>query len=268
MEIGRLMWMTVCLLNIGQTFGLYFSCLNHSGLTSIPGDIDPSVSYLYCKYNEISTITRSDFNDKYPELETVFLGWNKITSVERGCFKGTVLKLINFYDNQLTIFPDFYEVKNTLTMVSLAQNRITKISINEINYLTKLAKLYLSNNPLVQLPELTNLCPSLDLLYLIDIELECCQSTVWLKRIPDTLYVRMNEQPCSTPSKWNQTNWNDLTEDMLLQQPCGMPSLDWTPSDMRIGWTFAAEPDQEVVVFFSDVIRGHAWHRVWRLSLL
>ncbi|ELU16898.1 hypothetical protein CAPTEDRAFT_195129 [Capitella teleta] len=230
MEIGRLMWMTVCLLDIEQTFGLYFSCLYHSGLTSIPGDIDPSVSDLDCRNNEISTITRSDFNDKYPDLETVSLSWNKITSVEYGCFKGTVLKLINLYDNQLTIFPDFYEVKDTLAIVSVAKNRITKISNNEINYLNKLATLYLNNNSLVQLPELANLCPSLDLLYLIDIELECCQSTVWLKRIPDTLYVQMNEQPCSTPLKWNQTNWNDLTEDMLLQQSCGIPSLDWTPS--------------------------------------
>ncbi|ELT94905.1 hypothetical protein CAPTEDRAFT_192183 [Capitella teleta] len=220
MQIHRLVWLFICLLSAETSFGVRVE-REYEGLTSIPEDIDPNVYLLNCKYNEISNITKSDFNDKYPNLQYIFLTHNEITTVESGCFKGTALREMTLMYNQLTFFPDFRKVKDTLEVIDLYDNRIHKISRAEIDYLTKISEIYLSCNPLVQLPQFTRLLPSLSYLYLIDIELECCSQTIWLKRQPDTLYVRMSSEPCSHPSQWSMMNWDDITEDMLLQHTCG-----------------------------------------------
>ena len=108
MEIHRLVWLLACLLNFEETFGVpvYRS---YQGLTTIPANIDQSVTVLYLQGNAISSIQKSDFNDKYPLLDHIYIHSNIITTIENGCFKGTVLKQVKIYNNQLTFFPDFRE---------------------------------------------------------------------------------------------------------------------------------------------------------------
>ncbi|ELU17720.1 hypothetical protein CAPTEDRAFT_217863 [Capitella teleta] len=220
MEIHRSLWLLVCLLNAQNTFVVSISYIG-LGLTSIPDEIDPSVSNLEFFDNSISIITKSNFNDKYPDLADIVLDKNSITAVERGCFKGTALREISFVQNRLTVFPDFREVKETLGIVLLDQNNIGKISRAEMDFLTRLSHIALSDNPLVQLPPLTRLLPSLTDLKLRNIELKCCSCEIWLKVKPNTLTLDLNSEPCTHPSKWNMTKWENITEDMLLQQTCG-----------------------------------------------
>ncbi|ELU17716.1 hypothetical protein CAPTEDRAFT_217856 [Capitella teleta] len=101
MEIHRSLWLLVCLLNAQNTFVVSISYIG-LGLTSIPDEIDPSVSNLEFFDNSISIITKSNFNDKYPDLADIVLDKNSITAVERGCFKGTALREISFVQNRLT----------------------------------------------------------------------------------------------------------------------------------------------------------------------
>ncbi|ELU04959.1 hypothetical protein CAPTEDRAFT_184963 [Capitella teleta] len=213
-----------CWLNFELILGL---SLVSSGLTSIPVGINPDVSELRLKDNKISTIHRSDFNDKYPRLYHVGLGENLLTSIETGCFRGTVLQTILLGYNKLTAFPDFREVKDTLETVSLKFNQVTKISQEDVNYLTKLTKLNLRNNSIVQLPELTMLLPSLLDLDLVGNELECCNSTAWLKRIPDALRLKSDNPPCIKPCEWKRIAWENVTEGMLLETPCEMQLPMW-----------------------------------------
>ncbi|ELU14332.1 hypothetical protein CAPTEDRAFT_187142 [Capitella teleta] len=220
MEIHCLVWLVVCLLNTENTFGVPIDD-TYQGLTSVRDDIDPSISVLICYGNFISSITKSDFNDKYQMLTEIYLDNNLITIIERGCFKGTALRDISFRDNLLTAFPDFSEVKDTLDAIYLKYNKIQKISRTEVDYLTKISSIDLSYNPLTQLPQLTLFHPSLIWLDLNEIELECCWITIWLKRKPDTLTVELDSAPCSHPSKWEVINWENINEEMLLQHTCG-----------------------------------------------
>lgn len=217
----RLVWVLGFLLNLGNASGEWIH-FDSKGLTSIPDDIEPTVDLLYCSKNNISAIHRSDFNDKYPDLYYITLTDNIITSIESGCFRGTILTSIFLTRNQLTAFPDFHEVKDYLKHVFIAKNLITNISRGEVDYLTKMTELILQDNPIVQLPEITKLgLPVLKLLDLRGIEMDCCSSNVWLKRTPDILVLHIDYLPCSTPSKWTATPWVDITEDMLLLHHCG-----------------------------------------------
>ncbi|ELU01439.1 hypothetical protein CAPTEDRAFT_206788 [Capitella teleta] len=218
MEIHLLVWL-LCLLNSENSLGVSI-WHGGQGLTSIPDNIETSVSELGCSNNNISAITKSDFNDKYPALVLITLKNNEITTVEYGCFKGTALRQIVLGWNLLTVFPDFREVKDTLEYIDLVNNKIPKISRTELDYLTKISGIQLNNNPLVQVPQLTRLLPTLNKLSVYGIELDCCSLTIWLKRKPNTLDLGMNIRPCSYPSTWNATKWESITEGMLLQNTC------------------------------------------------
>ncbi|ELU17717.1 hypothetical protein CAPTEDRAFT_217857 [Capitella teleta] len=223
MEIRRLVWLLACLLNAENTFGVPIFD-DYQGLTSVRDNIDPSVSVLICIGNSISIITKSDLNDKYPMLTEIYLDHNLLAIVERGCFKGTALKYISLSYNLLTVFSDFREVKDTLESINLEGNKIQKISTTEVDYLTKISNIVLSDNPLTQLPQLTLFHPSLIWLNLNGIELDCCSLTIWLKRKPVTLGLLMNIRPCSYPPEWNMTKWESITDDMLLQNTCATRS--------------------------------------------
>lgn len=224
----RLVWLLTLLsllLALQDTLGDVWEYFDDQGLTSVPDDIDPGVDVLYCEENNISSILRSDFNDKYPDLYYLSLSKNVITSIESGCFRGTVLKNIILSVNQLTAFPDFREVKDIIRNIYIKYNLITSISKEQVSYLTNLGRLSLNGNPLVQFPDFIKLFPLLKLLHMSSIEMECCSCVVWLKRLPDTFDLDMDTKPCRTPSKWTETPWDDMSEEMLLRQRCGESSL-------------------------------------------
>ncbi|ELU14459.1 hypothetical protein CAPTEDRAFT_67111, partial [Capitella teleta] len=120
--------------------------LSNRGLTSVPEDIAPDVTRLYLMENDITRIRQSDFNDKYPDLADLRLYVNDITSIESGCFKGTIIELLNLSSNKLTSIPDLHQVSNTLIGLNLTSNEITTILVEELSYLIKLTGLHLNDN--------------------------------------------------------------------------------------------------------------------------
>ncbi|ELU05029.1 hypothetical protein CAPTEDRAFT_76898, partial [Capitella teleta] len=147
-------------------------------LTSVPEDIARNVTRLYLPTNDITRIRQSDFNDKYPDLVGVALSSNRITSIESGCFRGTILERLQLDSNELTSIPDLHEVNNTLTELNVSSNEITTIAFEKLSYLTKLTDLDISDNRLSTLPDIAQFMPSLNELYLKDNPLDCCCSNV------------------------------------------------------------------------------------------
>ncbi|ELU12588.1 hypothetical protein CAPTEDRAFT_207114 [Capitella teleta] len=220
MEIRRLLWLLVCLANFEERLCAKYVDLSNRGLTSVPEDIAPDVTHLYLNDNDITRIRETDFNDKYLNLADLRLQVNDIISIKSGCFKGTIIKLLNLNSNKLTSIPDLHEVSNTLTGLNLISNEITTITFDELSYLTKLTFLYLSNNHLTTLPDIAQFMPSLNKLRLKENPLDCCCSNVWLKQIRTGLDLQLSDFPCKHPFGWNSTTWDDITEDMILRQPC------------------------------------------------
>ncbi|ELU03942.1 hypothetical protein CAPTEDRAFT_197197 [Capitella teleta] len=222
MEVRRLLWLLACLLNIpGNTSELeeyYYN--NH--LTSIPLGISTNVTSLILYRNAISAIRKLDFNDQFPYLHHINLEANRITAIESGCFKGTILRTINLSHNQLIVFPEFNEVKGTLEKIIMRVNAIVKLSREDVAYLSRISELDLRVNPIVHLPDFSKLLPSLAVLKIETIELECCWKNAWMKQTASSLFIFMDIQPCKSPSKWNSTDWHQITDDMLLQQPCNV----------------------------------------------
>lgn len=223
MDILRLIWLLVCLvsnLNVEETFGVHVSFIDQ-GRSSVPDEMNPNITVLDIWSNEISVIKQTDFNDKYPALNIVNLDKNQIVYIENGCFRGTSLNSIYLSSNQLTAIPDFHEVSTTLTNLGLKDNKITEITANKISYLTKLERLYLSSNPIVSLADMHKNLPSLFRLGVEGIPFQCCCSVAWLKRISDLL---IDTNPCTHPWKWNSFSLDQITEEMLQEQPCGTSS--------------------------------------------
>ncbi|ELT87021.1 hypothetical protein CAPTEDRAFT_186806 [Capitella teleta] len=138
---------------------------------SAPGDIAPDVTELNLDNNDNSVIRPTDFNDKYPNFNVLYLRTSGITSIESGCFEGT------------TIERDLQEVSSTLTKLNVNSNEITGMEVDELSYLAKLTYLSLSSNRLSTLPNITQCIHPLGVLELTDNLLNCCSSNVWLKQI-------------------------------------------------------------------------------------
>mgnify|MGYP001546991951 CR=1 FL=1 len=187
------------------------------GLTSVPDDIDTNVTRLLMNNNEISAITQSDFNDKYPDLEELKLESNNISSVERGCFRATILAIINLANNRLSSFPDFCQVQTTLREVHLQSNRISTVAAGGISCLTVLETLDLSNNPLLSLPDLSQNLPSLTTLKMQNISFRCCSADAC---ISDLI---VDHSPCRSSSSypsWEGNAWSAINKTQLQNTIC------------------------------------------------
>ncbi|ELU17269.1 hypothetical protein CAPTEDRAFT_192847 [Capitella teleta] len=220
MEVRHLACLLVCLLKTGQAVQTVFEYDSQS-LTSVPDSISSELVELSLVYNLITQISQADFNDKYPDLKTLSFSDNKISFVESGCFKGTQLLFINLENNLLTNFPDFHEVNNTLLAVYVTSNAITKISEEEINYLTNLKYLHLAENPIVSLPDLPMNLPALQYLELTGISFHCCSGIAWIRRESE-ITIDTDTYPCNSQSKWTSSSLQDITEEMLLNEPCAV----------------------------------------------
>ncbi|ELT94907.1 hypothetical protein CAPTEDRAFT_192185 [Capitella teleta] len=268
MEIRNLL----CLLVSFSSFKEIFCDLvyhNHNILTSVPEDIPSSTTEIWLYGNAIRTIRRRDFNDKYSDLEDLTVRYNKIKSIESGCFKGTVLRSLDLDSNELTCVPDLREISGTLEVLNLRFNQITKISMTELNYLTKLNELSLSVNLISTIMDFTLFMPELQDFELQGNPLDCCHGTAWLKQV-STGILYVGTFPCNYPSKWNSTAWIDITYDMILKQLCDVAKnaivQDWKgrylclPKDQGIHilcvnetWLKGTETDSPVI---SELLPG------------
>ncbi|ELT99851.1 hypothetical protein CAPTEDRAFT_210836 [Capitella teleta] len=109
METRHLLWLFVCLVNFKARSCVQEVDRSNQGLTSVPGDIVQDVTQLWLRYNQITTIRQTDFNDKFSNLKAIYLNGNQISFIEIGCFKGTVLQHIDLPTNELTSIPDLHE---------------------------------------------------------------------------------------------------------------------------------------------------------------
>ncbi|ELU00924.1 hypothetical protein CAPTEDRAFT_194119 [Capitella teleta] len=215
-EVPKLLWLLLCLLDFAESVELAFI---NQGLSSLPDNITENVTSLNCGQNAITEILQSDFNDKYPHLEFLYLRDNQIRFIDNGSFKGTKLRLIFLQSNQLSAIPDFHQVKTTLRYLSLRSNQITQI--RDVNYISNLNTLVLSNNLITQLPDIRQHLPPGTILHVEDIPLECCCVSVWLTQLStNQTGVVLSPNPCKLPSSWTLTQLNNLTEAMFLRQPC------------------------------------------------
>ncbi|ELU11105.1 hypothetical protein CAPTEDRAFT_209392 [Capitella teleta] len=217
MEIRHLLWLLVVVVSFEERFCL-FVVFQGKHLTSVPGNISPAVWQIFLNINDITTIRQVDFNDKYPKLFDLVINDNRITTIESGCFKGTVLKMLILRANELTTFPDLLEVSHTLTILDLSSNKITTIEVDKLTYLTKLTTLYLSDNRLSTFPDIRHVMPSLADLWLMKNPLDCCCSNVWMKQVENGLSITLGN--CAHPPGWVHKPYSWITEDMLLRQPC------------------------------------------------
>ncbi|ELU09040.1 hypothetical protein CAPTEDRAFT_203717 [Capitella teleta] len=219
MKVCPVLWLLACLVNFKERLCENVDSSN-KGLTSVPEAITPNVTELDLNSNHITRIQQTDFNDKYTDLDQISLRDNGITSIESGCFKGTILTNLLLTSNELTFIPDLHEVSNTLIHLNLNSNEITTIEVDELSYLIKLTELYLSFNQLSTLPDIIQFMPSLQVLGLQENPLDCCCSNVWLKQKPSDLTLYLSTHSCIQPTGWSSTTWDDITKDMILRQPC------------------------------------------------
>ncbi|ELT90384.1 hypothetical protein CAPTEDRAFT_217380 [Capitella teleta] len=145
MEIRHVALLLICLLKLKNIFSIT-QIFDGEGLASVPSSIYPNVTELSCQANSITVIQQSDFNNKYPDLFSIDLDDNHISSIEVGCFTGTVLKKIWLAKNDLSAIPDFREVGETLENIDLGINRIAILEVGDLNYLTRLLSLNLRYN--------------------------------------------------------------------------------------------------------------------------
>ncbi|ELT90382.1 hypothetical protein CAPTEDRAFT_217378 [Capitella teleta] len=149
MDILQILWL------LGFQLKVYAEVLTFQGqgLTSVPPNISEAAKDLSFLGNAITTIQPSDFNDKYPDLTYLHLGYNDITSIERGCFRGTIIKDLSLHYNELTIIPDLQELQSTLKVLKLGHNKISSILIGDLNYLTQLGHVNLDYNTITSVTD-------------------------------------------------------------------------------------------------------------------
>lgn len=110
----------------------------------------------YVHVNRIRTIAANTFVSA-PSLRVLELGYNEISRIEAGAFRGTSLDMLDLYNNWLSDFtPGIFDgVASTLTYLDMSFNNLAGIPENAFSSLTNLLHLTLSSNPIEE-----NLPPS------------------------------------------------------------------------------------------------------------
>ncbi|XP_066277287.1 leucine-rich repeat-containing protein 15-like [Branchiostoma lanceolatum] len=128
------------------------SC-NFLSLTSIPQDLNTSITNLDLGYNQITTLSQSDFS-RYTNLISLHLTNNDISSIEAGTFSHTPqLQRLELYGNNLTSIPQgVFGGLNQLQHLYLYSNHMKTIPPNTFTNLQQLLYLYLHDNDISSIP--------------------------------------------------------------------------------------------------------------------
>jgi hypothetical protein len=202
-------------------------CLIHfkknKDLVTVPTNISSDESFINLIGNIIPRIVQSDFNDKFPNITTLWLGHNSITTVEAGSFSGTAIVKIGFTSNLLTSFPDLSQGSLTVEEVLLGYNRISHILAEDVKDLTQLKILIMNENPLVTITDQFAHIASLSVLNVEDTQPLCCCNMAWLKDISKRIELHAGRATCSHGTSLEGKEWNDVDRAELNAVNCPNP---------------------------------------------
>ncbi|XP_019621920.1 PREDICTED: slit homolog 3 protein-like [Branchiostoma belcheri] len=184
------------------------ACRCHSlGLTSVPQDLPTNITRLYLGWNQITTISRSDFS-RYRSLEILGLNDNRISTINSQAF---------------------YHLSN-LTQLWLVRNRLTTLRSDIFVGLENLVLLILWSNPISDIQAGTfNPTPKLQHLNLqaLDLQINMFKTIptlhYWLPELT-TLYLSTNQItdiPRDAFSKQPKLNLLRLSSNQISTLPFG-----------------------------------------------
>ena len=113
-----------------------------------------NAEFLKLGFNRISSIERGDFAG-LPNLQSLFLDKNQITNLESGGFEGLDnLNSLVLMDNQITnIESGAFDGLANLRSVRLQRNRITSVEAGDFNGLANLNYLYLGESQISEVED-------------------------------------------------------------------------------------------------------------------
>jgi hypothetical protein len=129
-----------------------------------------------------------------------------------------VISEIRLNSNQLTVFPDFLAINNTLSRIFLDDNQIHSVTSNDVKDLNKLYWLTLMNSPLALITDHFIRIDGFQWLSLWDTHPLCCHDMAWLKQTSFTIWT--SGATCSHGTSLENMDWKDNTEDQLEGEEC------------------------------------------------
>ncbi|ELT90383.1 hypothetical protein CAPTEDRAFT_217379 [Capitella teleta] len=202
--------------------------LRKNDISVIPdfSEVKSTLTTIDLAVNKITELSVGDLS-YLTQLTTLNLLSNRIISVADGCFAGTNLGHVILDKNLLTNIPDFLAVNATLRTLDIQSNELVDVSPGEVSYLGKLENFYLKGNRISLLPDLAKYLPSLTKLMINELPLQCCCGMAWMKELSESFSVEMDTRPCVSPSKWNESTWDEITGEMLRREPCEIDASHW-----------------------------------------
>lgn len=104
---------------------------------------------LFVHVNKIRTIGADTFVN-VPALRVLEVGYNEISRIDAGAFRGTSLEMLDLYNNWISDFtPGIFDgVTSSLTYLDMSFNRLRAIPENAFSSITSLLHLTLGSNPI------------------------------------------------------------------------------------------------------------------------
>lgn len=207
-------------------------CKDSMGSSGLPHTLNPITKKIIINHAGLTQLTQADL---YPNLETLDLAHNRITSIDFGAFakKSASLTNLNASHNLISHIDDNADITNinqkkkvkmVITDVDLSHNRITNIKNMTFSRLHKLQRLDLSYN-------LISLLEEQAFIGLYELEYLNLRSNL-LKHIPtDALSSTINLNPPVKfynifPDKTSQLKYLDLAQnDMRSIEDESFPSM-------------------------------------------
>ncbi|ELU08098.1 hypothetical protein CAPTEDRAFT_185424 [Capitella teleta] len=170
-------------------------------------------------YNVITEIGATESDCANSPLESLDLRSNQISQIETDSFRTCNLTLLHLQFNQLTAFPDLWNIRDTLQNLRVNNNRIVSVGVSDISFLEQLVSLSMGENPITSFPDLISHLPAIQDFGITEIKFNCCRDYAWMKKTAH-LTTRIDLKPCAYPAKWVARSLKSLEYDDLLQEPC------------------------------------------------
>ncbi|XP_074405715.1 immunoglobulin superfamily containing leucine-rich repeat protein-like isoform X2 [Zonotrichia albicollis] len=175
-------------------------------LRDVPRGLSPNVTILTLSANRLGRLGRASLAE-VPELQSLWLGYNHISSVEPGAFAALPhLKNLDLSHNRLADFP-WQDLRNlsALQILKLSNNRLVTVPQGALAGLRELRSLWLNDNELATLARGTfEGLPALAQLQLFHNPFNCSCKLFWLKEwAHDTSVVlsRAGSTLCAAPAR-------------------------------------------------------------------